>query len=426
MGALQKLKKSKLAKSGINYSLSSTSLSVISMVVSILNMRWLGPYELGIWQSLTIFSAYIPFLQLGIQSGLNLELPILLGSDDKNKIRSYIANAYFFSRMVTFLILCVGLIAAVALAVRGWGGKYIMGVLALTGLNVGTSIAYHFIARYRSSMAFDVLSRIIRLQILATILCIPLIYFFHYWGLLIYNSIPILIYAILMYKRSPFNDVKPAFTKDDTIYLVKRGTIQMCYTQTSTAIKTLQQWFLLHFGSTVYVGLFSPALAIGNIINMIPAQLNQFLVPQMGYKYGQTKQAKDLWPFAKKFTLVAPFVILPVSLSFYFILPWLITTFFTKYIEAIDAMQIMSLGFVFSASSAMGGFLYTIKAYKEATIIIATELICYLVLPSFFYLVVGLPLLKSLAWGVSTSFLCLYICTFVVLKVTLSKPAYNQ
>lgn len=426
MRLIKKLRNNKLAKSGINYSLSSTSLSAISIVVSLLNMRWLGPSELGVWQSLTIFSSYIPFLQLGIQSGLNLELPILLGNNDEKKLRSYIANAYFFSWLVTFIILCGGLFAAVLVGIKGMGPKYVFGVIALTGLNVGTSIAYHFIARYRSSMAFDILSEIIRLQILTAVFCIPLIYYFHYWGLLVYNSVPILIYAILMYIRSPFNDVKPAFTKNDSIYLIKRGTIQMCYVQTSTAIKTIQQWFLLHFGSTVYVGLFSPALAIGSIINMIPGQLNQFLVPQMGYKYGQTKKARDLWPFVKKFTLIAPFVILPISLSFYFVLPWLITTFFTKYVESIRAMQIMSLGFIFSAASNMGGFLYTIKAYKEATVIIATEFVSYLIFPSFFYLIAGLPILKSLALGVTCAFFCIYICTFVVLRITLFKPVYNK
>ena len=426
MGIFQKIKNSQLAKSGINYSLTSTMLSVISMAVSLLNMRWLGPEELGIWQSLTIFSSYIPYLQLGIQSGLNLELPILLGNSDERRLRSYIANAYFFSRLVTLTILGVGLIAAAVVALKGMGLKFVLGVVALTGLNVGTSIAYHFIARYRSSMAFDILSKIIRLQIFATVLCVPLIYFFHFWGLLAYNSVPILVYAFLMYKRSPFNDIKPAFVKEDSMYLVKRGMIQMCYVQTSTAIKTLQQWFLLHFGSTVYVGLFSPSLALGNVINMIPGQLNQFLNPQMGYRYGQSKQAKDLWPFVKKFMLITPLVILPISLFFYFLLPWLVTTFFPKYIEAINAMQIMSLGYIFSSSPIMGGFLYTIKAYKEATIIIATELIGYLVLPSFFYLVFNLPLLNSVALGVSCAFLCIYLCTFVILRVTLFKQKYNK
>ena len=200
----------------------------------------------------------------------------------------------------------------------------------------------------------------------------------------------------------------------------------MLYVQTATAIKTFQQMFLLRFGSTVYVGLFSPALAIGNVINLLPGQISQFIVPQMGYKYGSTGQAKDLWPFVKKIMLVMPLAILPVSLVFYLVLPWLVNTFFVKYVESITAMQIMAFGFMFSSSSMVTNFLYTIKAYRDATFILLAEFICYLLLPSLFYKIVGLPLLISVAMGVSLAYVIIYIITFVVMRIALFKTKYNN
>ncbi len=425
MKIFQKIKGNSLFKTGANYSLVSTLASIIAMGVSILNMRWLGPSELGIWQSLCVVTAYVPFLQLGVQSGLNLDLPILLGKNDESKAKDYIANAFFINIIVTVLIIVIGLIAAIVVYTKGLGLKYVFGVLAITGVNVANSVAYHFIARYRSSMSFDRLTSIIKVKIIVALLCIPCIYFWGFWGLLLYNAVPLLVYAGLMFKKSPFSETRPKIDRVNSFYLIKRGVIQMLYVQTSTAIKTFQQMFLLHFGGTLFVGLFSPALAIGGVINLLPSQIAQFLVPQMGYKYGNTGQAKDLWPYVKKILTIMPLAILPFSIVIALLLPWMINTFFPKYIESITAMQIMSFGFVFSCSSMTTNFLYTIKAYKDATFIIIAEFFGYAFLPLFLYKIIGFPLLISIAVGVALTYFVVYLTTFIVMRVALFRPKYN-
>lgn len=58
----------------------------------------------------------------------------------------YIANAYFINIIVTSIILIVGIIATVVVLLKGLELKYVFGILALTAVNVGSSISYHFIA----------------------------------------------------------------------------------------------------------------------------------------------------------------------------------------------------------------------------------------------------------------------------------------
>lgn len=422
----KKIKDSALLKTGANYSVTATAASVVGMIVSLLNMRWLGPSELGIWQSLCVVTAYVPFLQLGVQSGLNIELPMLLGRNDIPKVKQYIATSYYISIIVTALIALLGVTASIIIWAKGYGLKYVFGIIALTAVNVGNSISYHFIARFRSSMSFNKLTSIIRVQIVVMVLCIPLIYFFGFWGLLMYNAFPGLVHAILMKIKSPFPETKAHFEKKEATYLMKRGIILMLYGQTSTAIKTFQQMFLLRFGGTIYVGLFSPALAMGSILHLLPGQMSQFLVPQMGYKYGSTGKARDVWPYVKKIFIYMPIATLPVSLVLSLLLPYLISTFFPKYMESIIAMQIMCFGFVFSCSSMTVNFLYTIKAYKEATYIIITEFLGYLLFPTFFYKVIGLSILISVALGVSLSYFLIYTVTIIVMRITLFKPKYNK
>ena len=72
----------KLLKTGAKYSLISTISSIISMLIGIVMMLWLMPEEIGKWNAVSMFIAYLPFLQLGVQSGLSVELPIKIGEND--------------------------------------------------------------------------------------------------------------------------------------------------------------------------------------------------------------------------------------------------------------------------------------------------------------------------------------------------------
>ena len=82
--AYNKFQTNKLLRTGSFYSLSSTLNSFSKMFVGIIIMKWLSPYNLGLWNAVSIFLAYIPFFQFGIQNGLSIELPVLMGNNDIN------------------------------------------------------------------------------------------------------------------------------------------------------------------------------------------------------------------------------------------------------------------------------------------------------------------------------------------------------
>ena len=75
---------SKLFRTGAKYSVVSTIKSVVAMVAGMVIMFWLDPSEVGKWNTVSIFLAYAPFLQLGIQSGLSIELPVTLGRTEES------------------------------------------------------------------------------------------------------------------------------------------------------------------------------------------------------------------------------------------------------------------------------------------------------------------------------------------------------
>lgn len=90
------------------------------MVAGMVIMFWLDPSEVGKWNTVSIFLAYVPFLQLGIQSGLSIELPVTLGRNEESKARQFIANELRFAILVSVVILLIGMLMTSPLALVLW------------------------------------------------------------------------------------------------------------------------------------------------------------------------------------------------------------------------------------------------------------------------------------------------------------------
>ena len=117
------------------------------MVAGMVIMFWLDPSEVGKWNTVSIFLAYAPFLQLGIQSGLSIELPVTLGRNEESKARQFIANGLGFAILVSVVILLIGMLMTLYFYNR-LGLDIAMGVVAITVVAICSSFTLHFIARF--------------------------------------------------------------------------------------------------------------------------------------------------------------------------------------------------------------------------------------------------------------------------------------
>lgn len=424
MFMFSQIKHSKLLKSGAKYSAASTFSSVVSMLVSFASMRWLGPEILGTWQSLTIVIAYLPFLQLGIQSGLNLELPIELGRGNKKQASDLVATAKSFAYFLAALLLVIGVIVILYLVIRGVGPQIIWGSVAILIISITTCFRLHYVATYRSSKAFDKLSMIYFVDSLINLCFLFFIYKYQYYGLISYYAGKEIIATLLMFVYAPYRGHPACFKRDIFLVLLKRGLFMSLFNQIKSAIDSFPRILLLSIGGVVQVGLFSPALAVGSVINMIPSQLAQFLVPQMGYKYGETGKAEDMWVYLKKITIYMPLIVLPFSIIGWFIIPYVLEYIFPKYIESLWPIRIMLIGFIFSLKLAYN-FLITIKAYKEVFFLQAVDVLCLLLIPYICICLGYYTITINLSIGLSIGYFLSYIVNYWVVKRTIFLPKYN-
>lgn len=426
MNLLNKIRNNSLLKTGVNYSIASSAKSFAMMLVGILIMRWLEPKELGMWNAISIFQAYVPFFQLGIQSGLNRDLPILLGKNEEDRAYFLVANAKYISYIISLFFILLGFVISIVLLFLEKELSLIAGILTISIMAASSSIQLHLIATFRSAKAFDKLTRIFIVDTLLILGLTIFIYLFHYYGILIYNVIQYIVSSVLFMYYAPYKHIKPVLCKKTFFYLTTQGIALMSFNQIRSFAQSIPRWMILFFAGVSKLGLFSPAMAINSLMNMFPVQIAQFLHPQLGYKYGQTGNAKDLWPYVKKIVILFPLIALPMCIGIWFFAPWLLDNFFPKYRESMWAMRIMAVGFVFSGAFTTHGILYTLKAYKPAYFFSAVELIGYFLWPYLVLLIFKIDILESVCIGLAFNHILLYFLNILLLKKFLFKKEYNK
>lgn len=426
MEYLDKIKSNSLIKTGTFYSLASTLSSVFTMAVGFLNMRWLGPEILGVWSTVTIINSYLPFLQLGIQSGLNLELPIILGENNEKKAEEIVATALYYACLLSLLMTIVSIaVIAYLLLFTEADNLIVYGIAAVCVMAILSCYRLHFIATYRSANAFDKLSKIYLVDCVVSCICVFGIYYYKYYGLLFYQIIQYAVFTLLMWYYAPYRVTRPKFYMEHFKALLKRGIFMTIVNQIRGVVESLPRILILKFGTILQVGLFSPASVAGTFMNMVPSQVAQFIHPQMSYKYGQTKCAKDMWQYLKLLTIWAPILVLPIATIGWFLAPLVIEFFFPKYMDSIYPVRFMLIGFLFSTKGFARNFLTTIKAYKEVLFLDVVDLFFFILCPVLAIEMIDMPLLSALSIGLSFAYFITYYVNIIVTRITIFKDRYN-
>lgn len=419
-----KILKSSLFKTGAKYSAVATTNSVVEMIVGIVMMFWLLPEQIGKWNAVSIFIAYLPFLQLGIQSGLSVELPIKLGTNDNAKAKELMSNGFAFAILISSVIALIGTVLAF-IYYNKYGLDLALGILTITIVGITSSFQLHFIARFRSSGAFDNLTKVILFTIPITISLVYFIYKFDYYGILIYNAVKSIVYVSMMTVFLPYKEVKPYFTKSGFLALLKTGIALLIPNNISNAAQTLPRWIILTKSTVEKLGLFSPAIAVNGLICLLPNQIANFFHPQMGFLYGQTKKASSMWPYVKKMNIYMPLAAILISVGIWLLAPWGLRVFFPKYVESLWAMRIMCIAFVFSAAGTTRVVLFTIHEYLYAYIISIVDFVGCFVFPYAFTFIIPQDILTSVSLGLALNSIIKYVLTFILLKKALFSSKYN-
>jgi O-antigen/teichoic acid export membrane protein len=323
--------------------------SLITMVTSILIARWTIPYDMGIWNTALLVTVYSPALQLGIFNGLNRELPYLIGAGDKDRALRMAKAAYSWS----WLLMCVSIIFGLFVAVWFWTkGQpvWCFTSIAVAVLVVCSWPTYYFTTTYRTHAEFGRLAKNTVVVALAGVVLVPLVWRFHFNGLILRASLLSIFSVAALYFRRPL-PVKPQWGTNQLVLLAKVGIPIWLVGQLGTFFVSLDRLMLVR--STQVLGYFTIAIQVGTFVRMIPGAFSAVLYPQMAHRYGESHCAMDLWQIAKKGAIAASVLGLIAGACGWLLLPTFVRLVLPKYGPGIRAAQLS--GFL---GLAMGMYLF--------------------------------------------------------------------
>ena len=388
-------------------------------------LRWLEPKEIGMWQAIAIIQAYLPFAQLGIQSGLNRDLPVLLGSSETEKASKLIATAKAYAFLLSFLFIVFTIVAVIVLYIIREPVSLIAGIATIGIMAASFSYQNHLSVTFRSAKSFDKLAVVNFIYCFFSLGFLYFIYKYHYHGILIYYILSNISLACLTHYARPFKTIVPKLRLADFIHLFRTGLIMMSFNQIRSISLSLPKLIILKLKGISALGLYSPALAVNSMFSVLPFALAQFFHPQMGFKYGRNGNARQLWKPTQQLFWFIILSGIPIAVILWFSAPMLLNSFFPKYIDSLWPMRIMSVAFIFSSSYTTHGVLYSIKAYKFAYFYSATELIGYFLFPLIF-ISIGSNFLIDVTLGILFNNFFLSVLNYFLLKYVLHLPSYNQ
>jgi O-antigen/teichoic acid export membrane protein len=320
--------------------MSGLFLAALTMVTGIIMLPWLEPTSLGLWQSYTVFTQYSLMLTLGVISGLNRELPYWLGAGKEDTAMKRLSTTGYFSNALAIAIIVLTLIVALALLSVGEIGMqdliYLMVAVVIAAVNIITNFLG---ATFRTSSSFKSLSTLQWLTGIFEVGLLPLVYYYHITGLLLYKFLLMALTYFFMLWKQPFK-VKYKFEKDQFMSLVRIGGPMYFWSYLVVVFSTLPRLCLASFAGPQQLGLYAPAASIDAGLKNIPNYINRYVFPKIAYLYGKTKKEKAVYDYIKRKGAAIFFVMLAFSVGICFILPPAFEYYFPKYLGGLPAAQI--------------------------------------------------------------------------------------
>lgn len=346
------------------------------MVSNIVVIRWIPAKEMGLWNTLFVITSYTFVLQLGVINGLNRELPYYLGKNDIDKAYQLAANGLFIAIIAGIISLMLALFSFVYAIWFYHADKLTLFTLLVISFIV---IIYFYqnylIVTYRTNLAFRKLSNVYLINSLIILISLILVWKYRYNGFLVRSVVMNIFLTLGLHLFRPIKKIKPAYKKEHFLILLKTGIPLFLGGYIGGLAKTINRVILANFAGIIFVGYYSPALAILVVMNMFPSQVAQYLYPQMSFEYGKTGNKQKLWGWVWKSTFGLIFILLPVGIAAWFILPWIIQNFFPAYTKGIFAAQLSIISGILTGSLVGINVLNSIKAFKTIILLNSFKLV---------------------------------------------------
>lgn len=345
---------------------------------------------------------------MGIINGFSRELPFFFGAKKLNLVNRISSITLLVVKYSTIVSIVTSLLLTLYFFLFFepiyFYSSFVFGLLA--------SIQFYnnyLLSTFRSSDAFDKLTKVFTMQIFIVFSTIFLVPLMGYEGNLVRLSILGLTQLLFLHYERPLK-VKPLWNVKLFKHLLYLGSRLFIFNYVYWLIPTFVRIIIIQLGTTLHVGLYSPAIAVNSLMMLLPNTLSQYFYPKMSSQLGKTNSSVAVMDYS--FSVMKKLFVILVGITIIGLvsLPFFINYFLPAYTKGIFPAQ---LALISGLISGIGLSLYTallaIKAFKLISILIITKSIIFY---SFIYF---FGTIYELLTGVSIGLLISELLFFIIL-----------
>ena len=329
---------------------------------------FLEPENMGYYSIAITVATYGVFLQLGLMSGLNRELPVRLGKEQYENAEYLVATTHSTSTFLQSISLLIYFIILFFIPFEDLTRKEVLFLAGLIVLpNQFLNIA---MLRLRSEQRVVEYAFLQFLKdLLIVLIGIVVIQYFEYVGAIfsiIIVNLGIYFFITKQYLK-PYNYFYK--NREYLYYLLKIGLPIMFAGLMLNLYLTMDRLFLFYSASPEVIGIYQIALlpiTLGIIVN---AYTSQYVFPRLLFRYGEGQSLRYVYNQALKSSLVVLSGMALLGPVFLFTTGYVINNYMPLYVESIPLMKI----FYFAAIFASANLVEVVIIASNKTILIFIE-----------------------------------------------------
>jgi len=344
----------------IALSFTSAITQVTKLFTGTANARFLTPTLYGINSLSSVFVRYTSYAHLGIQNGLNRQIPIEIGRKNEDDIDKYLYSTFSILLLLSVFLICTTLflysfpIKYDAVIPK----SYYFSILLLC---ISTLFFQFFYSYLVCKNQFPFISKLkLKYDFIGTIASVAIVYFFRLHGLLFFQSFMLIVQIFFIIQFLSFSP-KLLFSLPHLKILLIAGFPVLINSVSSLFLGTVDILYIAKTFDKSSIGHYGLALTSVAFFSVYITSISDILQPKIGYRYGQNNEEKSsLWNFAEYYSIIFIPIMSIIMSVFFYILPLVIAVFLPAYNPSISIFKNLLLATFFNSIFIPCGHITTV------------------------------------------------------------------
>ena len=403
-------KRQGLGRAILAFSSASVFSNFCYLLQGLIVAKLMEPAILGLWLGLQLIQKYGIQSHLGLLNAVNRQVPFHVGRGEEDRA----ARIEKVARLNLHLLTVLGFVVLVLVcALGGFGRQMTIGVFSV-GLATLINLHMEFhVGLFKARHQFGKASVARVVQAVCMVAGLPLVYYFSFYGLCGRGIlVAVVVLATCLTTNTRGQGLR--FDWPETVSLVKIGMPIMILGYAMVFLYSMDRIVILAFLGEESMGHYALCLAAGGVISLFPQVVGQVFYPRMVESYSRDGISRSLIGICARASAVGGALACTVCVSLFFALPWLITTYFEKYVPGLPATQVALVAYFVLAFGAGPSYFLIATEHKRRQLGV-------LILSAGVMFLAGRYLsrfgLLGVAWSVVIAFTC-YVAGLWALVLT--------